>query len=295
MAEDLYKILGVEKGASAEALRAAYRTLAKKHHPDLNPGNKAAEERFKKVASAYELLSDAEKRQQYDAGEIDESGAMKGPPPGYRAHAEAPHGARYAYSADDLSGFEDIFSNLFGERGGRGGAAPGRDAHYALQAGFLEAVNGAVKRLTLPDGQTLDVKIPAGTVSGDVLRLRGKGLAGGDALIEIAVAPHAFFTRDGQNIELVLPVSVREAVVGAKISVPTPAGMVAMNVKAGADTGTKMRLKGKGVPAHGKLPAGDLIVTLQVHVGKPDAALAEFLRAHAAVGDFNPRAGMFEP
>jgi DnaJ-class molecular chaperone len=291
MAEDLYKILGVEKGASAEELRTAYRGLAKKHHPDLNPGNKAAEERFKKVASAYELLSDAEKRKQYDAGEIDESGAMKGPPPGYRAYAEAPHGARYAHAGEDFSGFEDIFSNLFGERA-RGGAAPGRDAHYALQAGFLEAVNGATKRLTLPDGQTLDVKIPAGTVSGDVLRLRGKGFSGGDALIEIAVAEHAFFTREGQNIGLVLPISVREAVLGAKISVPTPGGAVVMNVKAGADTGTKMRLKGKGVPARGGVAAGDLIVTLAVHVGKAGAALEEFLKENQAVAEFDPRVGM---
>lgn len=291
MAEDLYKILGVEKGASADELRTAYRGLAKKHHPDLNPGNKAAEERFKKVASAYELLSDAEKRKQYDAGEIDESGAMKGPPPGYRAYAEAPHGARYAHAGEDFSGFEDIFSNLFGERA-RGGPAPGRDAHYALQAGFLEAVNGATKRLTLPDGQTLDVKIPAGTVTGDVLRLRGKGVGGGDALIEIAVAEHAFFTREGQNIGLVLPISVREAVLGAKISVPTPGGAVVMNVKAGADTGVKMRLKGKGVPAHGGVAAGDLIVTLAVHVGPADAALEGFLKENQAVADFDPRAGM---
>jgi len=291
MAEDLYRILGVAKTATADEIRAAYRKAAKKHHPDLNPGSKAAEEMFKKVSAANEILGDAAKRQKYDAGEIDETGATKGPPPGYREYAEAPHGARYAYSADDLSGFEDIFSNLFGDRARRG-PPPGRDAHYALQAGFLEAVNGATKRLTLPDGATLDVKIPAGTQTGDVLRLRGKGEAGGDALIEITVAPHPFFTREDQNVALVLPISVREAVLGAKIVVPTPAGDVAMNVKPGTDTGAKIRLKGKGVPAHGGQPAGDLIVTLAVHIGPPDAALEQFLQQNAAIGNFNPRSGM---
>jgi DnaJ-class molecular chaperone len=302
MAEDPYSVLGVAKTATAEEIRSAYRKLAKQHHPDLNPGNKAAEERFKKVSAANELLSDAEKRRQYDAGEIDETGAVKAPPPGYREYAEAPPGARFDYVGGGGGGFggenfEDLFGSMFGERA-RSGPAAGRDVHYSLQAGFLEAVNGATKRLTLPDGQTLDVKIPAGTATGDVLRLRGRGGPGrqggpaGDALIEIVVAEHAFFTRDGQNIGLVLPVSVREAVLGGKISVPTPSGVVAMSVKAGADTGTKMRLKGRGVPAHGGKAAGDLIVTLAVHVGAPQAALEAFLRENVSAGEADLRAGM---
>jgi len=305
MAEDLYTILGVAKGASAEEIRSAYRKAAKQHHPDLNPGNKAAAARLKKVSAANEILGDAEKRRKYDAGEIDETGAQKTPPRGNREYAEAPHGARYAYGGGDEAGFEganfeDLFGGMFGERA-RGGPASGRDAQYSLQAGFLEAVNGATKRLTLPDGQTLDVKIPAGTSTGDVLRLRGRGGPGrnggpaGDALIEILVAPHGFFTREGQNIGLVLPVSVREAVLGGRVTVPTPSGAVAMSVKPGADTGTKMRLKGRGVPAHGGLAAGDLIVTLAVHVGPADAALEGFLRAHEGVGDFDARAGMVAP
>lgn len=304
MAEDLYSVLGVGKGASGDDIRTAFRKLAKKHHPDLNPGNKAAEERFKKVSAANEILSDPEQRKKYDAGEIDETGAQKAPPPGYRQYADAAQGARYGYQgggADGFAGenFEDLFGTIFGERGARD-AAPrrGADAQYTLRAAFLDAVNGATKRLTLPDGQTLDVKIPQGTADGDVLRLRGRGAAGrnggpaGDALIEIDIAPHAFFRRDGQDVSLTLPVSFREAVLGAKISVPTPGGAVAMTIKPGSDTGTKLRLKGRGVPAHGNVAAGDLYVTLEVHLGPAYPALEAFLKDTPELQKFDPRAGM---
>jgi DnaJ-class molecular chaperone len=159
-------------------------------------------------------------------------------------------------------------------------------------------VNGATQRLTLPDGQTLDVKLPPGTQTGDVLRLRGRGGAGrnagpaGDALIEINVAPHRFFTRDNQNIRLDLPVTVAEAVLGGRVTVPTPSGAVAMTVKPGADTGTELRLRGRGVPAHGGQPAGDLYVRLRVVIGPPDPALAEFLKTHQPENPFRPRDGM---
>jgi DnaJ-class molecular chaperone len=301
MADDPYKILGVSKTATAEEIRAAYRTLAKKHHPDLNPNNKGAEEAFKTLNAANDLLSDPAKRARYDAGEIDASGAERAPPRGYRDYAEAPQGARYAYAgagAEPGENFEDLFANLFGERGARpSGPARGRDASYTLTAEFLDAVNGATKRLTLPDGQTLDVKIPPGTSDGDILRLRNRGMPGrdggpaGDALIEIHVAPHASFRRDGQDISVTLPISVREAVLGAKISAPTPAGPVALTIKPGADTGTKMRLKGRGVPAHGAQAAGDLYVTLELHLGPPDEALAAFLRDHPTSQTHNPRGG----
>jgi len=306
MAEDLYTVLGVAKSASADDIRSAFRKLAKKHHPDLNPGNKVAEERFKTISAANEILSDPEQRKKYDAGEIDETGAQKAPPRGYRDYADAAPGARYAYSgggagAEGFGGetFEDLFGTIFGERGARdAGPRRGQDAQYTLLAAFLDAVNGATTRLTLPDGRTLDVKIPPGTADGDVLRLRGRGAPGrnggpaGDALIEINVAPHAFFRRDGQDVSLTLPVSLREAVLGEKISVPTPGGPVAMAIKPGADTGTKMRLKGRGVPAHGGLAAGDLYVTLEVHLGPPDPALEAFLRERPAAQKFDPRAGM---
>ena len=305
MAEDPYKLLGVEKTASAEDIRKAYRKLAKQYHPDLNPGNKAAEEKFKAVSAANELLSDPEKRARYDRGEIDESGAEKAPPRSYRHYAETGPGERYAYAGGGDGGFggenfEDIFSTIFTRGQTGGGTAPmrGRDEQYRLEAGFLDAVNGATRRLTLPDGQTLDVKIPPGTASGDVLRLRGRGGPGrnngpaGDALIEIDVAPHPFFVRDGRDIRLDLPIALREAVLGAKIAVPTPGGSVAMTVRPGADTGTELRLRGRGVPAHGGQPAGDLYVKLRVMIGPPDPALAAFLRDHEPAQTVNPRAAM---
>jgi DnaJ-class molecular chaperone len=304
MAEDPYKILGVKKDASAEDIRKAYRKLAKQHHPDLNPGNKAAEDKFKAVSAANELLSDTEKRARYDRGEIDESGAEKAPPRSYRHYADAQPGERYAYSGgqgfEGGENFEDIFSTIFQNRGAGGSSQPsrGRDEHYALTAEFLDAVNGASKRLTLPDGQVLDVKIPPGTSDGDILRLRGRGAPGrnngpaGDALIEIKVAPHRFFRREGQDIRLDLPVSVQEAVLGAKVNVPTPAGTVAMTLKPHSDTGTELRLRGRGVPAKGSIAAGDLYVKLQVVIGKVDEKFEEFLRGWTPENAQDPRREM---
>jgi len=303
MAEDPYKILGVAKDASAEDIRKAYRKLAKQHHPDLNPGNKAAEEKFKAVSAANELLSDMEKRARYDRGEIDESGAEKPPPRSYRQYADAGAGERYGYSgAQGFEGenFEDLFSTIFQNRGAGGGtqASRGRDMQYTLTAEFLDAVNGTQKRLTLPDGQVLDVKIPAGTVDGDILRLRGKGGPGrnngpaGDALIEISVASHKFFRREGQDIRIDLPVTVPEAVLGAKVNVPTPGGTVTMTLKPHSDTGTELRLRGRGVPAKGAAAAGDLYVKLQVVIGKVDEKFEEFLREWKPEEPFDPRREM---
>jgi len=306
MAEDPYKILGVAKDASAEDIRKAYRKLAKQHHPDLNPGNKAAEEKFKAVSAANELLTDPEKRARYDRGEIDESGAEKPPPRSYRHYADAGAGERYGYSSGqgfEGENFEDIFSTIFqnrGAAGGGGGAQPsrGRDAQYTLTAEFLDAVNGAQKRLTLPDGQVLDVKIPPGTQDGHILRLRGKGAPGrnngpaGDALIEISVAPHKFFRREGQDIRFDLPVTAQEAVTGAKVNVPTPGGTVAMTLKPHSDTGTELRLRGRGVPAQGQTAAGDLYVKLQIVIGPVDDKLEEFFRGWKPEQPFDPRREM---
>jgi DnaJ-class molecular chaperone len=312
MAEDPYKILGVAKDASAEDIRKAYRKLAKKHHPDLNPGNKGAEEKFKAVSAANELLSDTEKRARYDRGEIDESGAEKAPPRGYRHYAEGAPGQRYSYSsgpegfggpgAGGFAGdenFEDIFSTIFQNRAGGGTqAARGRDAHYVLSAEFLDAINGGAKRLTLPDGQILDVKIPAGTEDGDILRLRGRGEPGrnngpaGDALIEIKVLPHRFFVRDGQDIRFELPVTVQEAVLGGKVTVPTPAGAVVMTIKPHSDSGVELRLRGRGVPAHGSQAAGDLYVKLRVVIGPSDEKLENFLKEWKPETAFDPRREM---
>jgi DnaJ-class molecular chaperone len=305
MADDPYTTLGVARDASADDIRTAYRKLAKQHHPDLNPGNKAAEERFKAVSAANELLSDPDKRAKFDRGEIDASGQERPEQRGYRSYAEGAQGDRYGYAggaqretwqADDL---DDIFGDLFGARQA-GGTAPrrGRDGHYMLTIDFLDAVNGAAKRLTLPDGRTLDVKVPVGVEEGQTLRLRGQGGAGrnggpaGDAMITIQVEAHAFFRRDGQDIRLDLPVTVTEAVLGGPVTIPTPGGRLKMTIPAHSDTGRELRLRGRGVPAHGGQAAGDLYVTLRVVIGPTDAALEDFLRDWKPAHDFDPRRDM---
>ena len=301
MAEDPYKILGVKKDASADQIRTAYRKLAKKHHPDLNPGNKEAEDAFKAISSAYDLLSDAEKRGRYDRGEIDASGAEKPQAQSWRDYASGHPGERYAYSQAGGRGgnnadFEDLFTNIFNQRGQQR-PAKGQDHLYNLEVEFLDAVSGGTKRLNLPNGQTLDVKIPPGTQEGDTLRLRGKGEPGfnngpaGDALIEIHIAPHKFYKRIGNNIHMEVPISLKEAVLGAKVTIPTPTGSVAMTVKPGTESGTEMRLRERGVPAHSQHKAGDLHVTLRVVIGPADDKLKDFLQ-NWTQDDFNPREGL---
>jgi DnaJ-class molecular chaperone len=303
--EDPYQTLGVARDASQDDIRTAYRKLAKQHHPDLNPGNAKAEERFKTISAANELLSDPEKRKKFDRGEIDAAGQERAPQPTYREYADAAQGRRYgtagpqpgAWSDDDLA---DMLGAMFEEPRGAGAAARmrGRNEHYALTVGFLDAVNGATSRLTLPDGATLDVKIPPGTAEGQVLRLRGKGGAGrnggpdGDALIEIHVAPHRYFERDGRDIRLELPVTLAEAVLGGPVEVPTPGGPVRMRVPPHSDTGTELRLRGRGVPAHGHHGAGDLFAKLRVVLGTPDAALEAFLRDWKPEHPADPRRAM---
>ena len=303
--EDPYKTLGVAKDAKPEDIRRAYRKLAKKYHPDLNPGDKTAEEKFKAASAANELLSDADKRARFDRGEIDASGAEQRQQQTYRHYAEAAAGERYSnpFSGGGFSGsFEDLFGDAFRSARTQQGNAPmrGQDEHYALTVDFLDAVNGATRRLTLPDGRTLDVKVPPGFESGQILRLRGQGGAGykggpaGDAMIEVTVSPHRYYRRDGQTIRLDLPVTISEAVLGARITVPTPRGAVAMTIPAHSDTGSELRLRGRGVPAHGGEAAGDLYITLRVVIGTPDAALEDFLRAHKPDHPADPRAGMME-
>ncbi len=307
--EDPYKTLGIAKDAKPEDIRKAYRKLAKKHHPDLNPGDKTAEEKFKAASAANELLSDPDKRARFDRGEIDASGAEARPQPSYRHYAEAAAGERYGspFSAGGFSGsysgsFEDLFGDAFRTARTQRNDAPmrGQDEHYALTVDFLDAVNGATRRLTLPDGRTLDVKVPSGLESGQILRLRGQGGSGhkggpaGDALIEVTVSPHRFYRRDGQSLRLDLPVTISEAILGGRITMPTPRGAVAMTIPAHSDTGSELRLRGRGVPAHGGQSAGDLYVTLRVVVGAPDAALEAFLRDHKPEGAVDPRASMLE-
>ena len=305
---DLYATLGVPRDASAEDIRKAYRGLAKQHHPDLNPGNKTAEERFKALASAYDILGDTDKRGRYDRGEIDASGAEARPEhPSYRGYAEGASGARYRQSSGagpdtNEADLGDLFEDLFAGTREQRSTAPrrGRDQGYALTIDFLDAVTGATKRLALPDGKGLDVRIPPGIEDGQTMRLRGQGSPGrqgapaGDALIEIHVVPHRFFRREGRDVHVELPISLSEAVLGGKIMVPTPSGPVSMTVPSRSDTGAKLRLRGRGVAAHGEQPAGDEFVILKVVLGDADEALESFLRGWSASHSFDPRRSMME-
>lgn len=301
MAADPYTVLGVKREASQDEIRTAYRALAKKFHPDLNPGNRNAEEQFKAVSAAYELLGDAAKRARFDRGEIDAAGAERPQQTYYRDYAETGRGGGpYASNAGyaDFADTDDLFANLFRGGGGRGGAGVkmrGQDLLFRLEVDFLDAINGATKRVTMPDQTTLDVTLPPGIRDGQVLRLRGKGRPGlhggapGDALVEITVAPHALFRRDGDDIRLDLPVSLAEAVLGGRIEVPTPSGPVKMSVPKGANSGTTLRLRGKGVRrADGS--AGDEYVRLTVVLPEPpDADLEAFVAGWRAGQTQNPR------
>ncbi len=304
-AQTPYEVLGVKPTASADEIRKAYRKLAKQLHPDLNPGKPEAEERFKAVSAAYDLLSDPEKRGRYDRGEIDESGAER-PRFSYRPHAEGAEGWRYQPEGEmDLSDLEDLFA-AFGSggrgRGGRGRTGEslrmrGQDLHYTLTVDFAKAATGDKQRLSLALEQWLDVTIPPGIEDGQVLRLRGKGGPGfgggetGDALIEVHVAPHPLFRREGDNIRIELPVSLAEAVLGARVSVPTVTGPVTMAIPKGSDTGSVLRLRGKGIQ-RARNP-GDQLVTLKVVIGQPqDTELADFLEKWAPRHRFDVRSDM---
>jgi DnaJ-class molecular chaperone len=301
LAEDPYAILGVARDATASQIRRAFLKLAKSSHPDLNPNDPAAEARFKAINAAHALLSDPEQRARFDRGEIDASGQERPPPEppfrrhAYRDYAEGPAGGRYRAGPVGEGDFDDILAELLRAQRQGAGPRPGRDRRYALTIPFSTAIQGGTQRLTLPEGGVLDVRIPPGMESGQTLRLRGKGEAGeppGDALIEITVAPHPHYRRVGRDLYFDLPVSLAEAVLGARIEVPTIGGRVTLTIPPGADTGTTLRLRGKGVPGHGKEPAGDAYATLQIRLGPADPALAEFLRTRAAPPAFDPRAGM---
>jgi DnaJ-class molecular chaperone len=282
---DPYQTLGVSKNASQEAIQKAYRRLAKKFHPDLNPGNKQAEDKFKEISAVYDLLGDPQKRARFDRGEIDASGAERPRQRYYRDFADA--GASHPYATDagfaDFGSADDFFSEIFSRHGRGNLSMRGGDVHYNLELDFLDAINGGKQQLTLPDGSALDVAIPPGTRDGQVLRLRGKGRPGigggppGDALIEIHVRPHRIFTRKSDDIHVELPVSLREAVLGGKVKVPTPSGEVTMTVPRWANTGSTLRLKGRGVPRPDG-SRGDEYVTVKVMLPeKPDAELERFI------------------
>jgi len=301
--KDPYEILGVQRSDNEAAIRAAYRKLAKRHHPDVNPGKPDALERFKEISTAYDLLSDKDKRARFDRGEIDAEGHEVPPErPFYRDFQQGAGQQRYqtngGFTQEDIEAF---FSQAFnqagtgGQGGGRHGAsfaARGRDVQYGLTVSFVDAANGTTRRLALPDGKTLDVRIPSGTEDGHVLRLRGQGGAGiggapaGDALIEITVAPDPQFHREGDDIIVDLPVTLQEAVLGASLEVPTIRGPVRLTIPAGSGTGTRLRLRGRGVRD------GHQFVQLQVVMPPADEPeLTEFLKGWTPRHTFNPRGG----
>lgn len=305
MADELYVVLGVPKDASSDDIKKAYRGKAKKHHPDLNPGDKSAEDTFKEVQAAYAILSDQEKRRQYDAGEIDAQGNEK-PRSYYREYASTAGANPYQSSAgfDDIG---DVFSDLF-RASSQGGVNSGDrsnirfrggDVRYAMEISFIEAINGTKKRVTMPDGKSLEIIIPTGQRDGRILRLRGQGMPGldggesGDAYVEVHVAPHPIFHRHGNNIHLELPVALHEAVLGAKVRAPTVSGVVTVTIPPASNTGDKLRLKGKGIPAWGSRAAGDQILALRVDLPeKPDDQLKTFLENWAKEHTYDPRTGM---
>src|SRR5947208_3769079 len=311
MAESPYEVLGVKSDASTDAIRKAYRKLAKELHPDLNPGKPEAEARFKSVAAAYDLLSDPEKRARYDRGEIDESGAER-PRYSYRPHAEGAQGWKYQPEGEiDIDELNDLVS-MFGRgsprggargggQGGEGFAMPGPDRHYSLTIDFVAAATGGKQRLALSPDQWLDVTIPPGIEQGQILRLKDKGGPGlgggpaGDALIEVHIAPHPFFRREGDDIHVELPVSLAEAVLGARVPVPTVTGPVTMTIAAGSDTGARLRLRGTGIHRRPRdaETTGDQYVTLKVTIGASgDPELAGFLKEWAEKHPADPRRAM---
>lgn len=296
--KDPYEILGVQRTADEAAIRAAYRKLAKKHHPDVNPDKPDAATRFGEISSAYDLLSDKDKRGKFDRGEIDAEGhevhqqrQYYRDAPGHERYETA--GAGAGFGQEDLEAFLNQAFGRHGQRsdwGATGRPMHGRDMQYSLTVSFVDAATGTTRRLALPDGKTLDVRIPPGTEDGHVLRLRGQGgpgfngAAAGDALIEVTVAPDPRFHRDGDDIITDLPVSLKEAVLGTSLEVPTIHGPVRVSVPPGSGTGTRLRLRGKGIRQ------GHQFVQLQVVVPPGDEPdLAAFLKTWTPQKDFSPR------
>jgi DnaJ-class molecular chaperone len=298
--KDPYETLGVAKTASAEEIRSVYRKLAKKLHPDLNPGDKLAEERFKEVSVANDLLSDPEKRRRFDTGEIDASGAEKTPPNAryyrdYAAEGGHPYEAHGAYG--DFAQGDDLFAEVLRRSAEQARRRPGADLHYELPIDFLDAVNGASKTITLPQGGTLNVTIPAGVEDGQILRLRGKGAPSpgegppGDALVQVAVRPHRYFSREADDILLDLPITVKEAALGAEVRTPTTAGSVMLKIPKRSNTGDVLRLRGKGVKTRGG--AGDELVRLRVMMpAEAEPELEAFLADWKPAANYDPRKEM---
>ena len=302
VAGDPYKELGVSRTASADEIKKAFRKLAKELHPDKNPGNNVADERFKRITAAFDLLGDAEKRAKFDRGEIDADGREQFRGGGFGGGGGRPGGnpfgqggARGGFDNIDL---DEIFGGMFGAgarggAGGRGGYAPkGQDVRATLEISLEDSISGATRRIQFSDGRTLDVAIPKGAADGQVIRLKGQGAPGrggvaGDALIELKLASHPTFTRDGPDLLMDLPVTLYDAVLGGKIPVRTPEGTVSMTIPKGSNSGKVLRLKGRGAFANGK--RGDLKARLMIMLpDQEDAALTNLAQGMRDKGPYKP-------
>jgi DnaJ-class molecular chaperone len=330
---DPYEVLGVQRGASAAAIKSAYRKLAKKHHPDANKGDPKAADRFAELNTANEILGDEEKRKQFDRGEIDAEGKPKfqgfeggGFPGGGGAHRAGPGGFEYSFRTGGGPGagpggftggggaFEDILKSMFG---GQAGAGPGMgarggastfeyDAPFAadldlavtMTVALEEAVNGATRRVRLPTGKELNVKIPAGVIAGQQIRLKGQGETApghrpGDVLITVNIAPHPYFKIDGNDLRLDLSITLYEAVLGARVRVPTLDGAVQLSIPKNTSSGRTFRLKGKGMPIKGVQGAdsfGDLFATTRIILPDAnDAELEALMEKWRTDHPYNPR------
>ena len=311
---DLYQQLGVKRGASEAEIKKAYRSLAKQLHPDRNKDNPQAAERFAKVTQAYDLLSDKDKRARYDRGEIDEDGNPRmpfgggfggggaGPRPGGGGFDGFPGGFDAGNAADLSDLFEGLFGGASGARRGAGAGGPfggfgrarrpqkGADVAYRLKVGFTDAATLKEQRVTLSGGRTIDLKLPKGVEDGTKIRLSGQGQEGqggrGDAIVTIEIASHPFFVREGKNIRLTLPVTLKEAVLGAKVKVPTAEGPVMLTVPKGSSSGKVLRLKGRGFTGKDG-NRGDQLVQLAIDIPAHDEALEKF--AESWEGGGNPR------
>jgi len=313
---DPYEVLGVPRGASAAAIKSAYRKLAKKHHPDSNKNDPKAAARFAEINTANEILGDEDKRKQFDRGEIDAEGKPRftGFPGGGAAGGRAGTGGfeSYTFRTGGGGGFEDILNSMFANagRGARGGAGTGSpfefetggigldlDLAVAMSVSLEEAVNGGEKRVRLPTGKELNVKIPPGVTNGQQIRLRGQGetAAGhppGDLLITVNIAPHPFFKVDGSDLRIDLPITLYEAVLGSKVRVPTLGGAVELSIPKNTSSGRTFRLKGKGLPkATGT--SGDLFITTRIMLPDGnDSELESLMQKWRDGHPYNPRSNL---
>jgi len=331
---DPYSVLGVSKGASAADIKSAYRKLAKKLHPDANKSDPKAASRFSELNAAYEIVGDDDKRKAFDRGEIDAEGkprfqGFEGFGGGPRGGAGGPFGGQegafetFTWGPEGMQrssgrgggarggGFEDVLRDMFGGLGGaargrRGGggfqfeeddyAPPGRDVTASTTITLEEAAKGTTRRVQLPTGKELEVKVPPGLTDGQQIRLKGQGLAmpggkAGDVLITVSIAPHHLFQRDGNDLRIELPVTLYEAVLGAKVRVPTLGGPVELSIPPNTSSGRTFRLKGKGFPA--KSGAGDLMATVRIVLPEQrDQALDELMTSWRELRPYDPRKGM---